>query len=291
MTSDASTGKARPPFEGSSADTGSYLYVGDALANRDMLRQLENLLCYKGGRIHTARTHTDARIVLENANIRTVLIDQYLDQGSGIDFMRWVHSVAAVPAIIVVLATESISIEAIVALEAGASDAVPVHIPARELAARIHACTRKYSLPAFEISESTQASHTRATQSQHHNPLYFSPHNHNLYFADSSKAVLSNKESALLELLVRHYPGHVTREQISVEIYHRSWNPNDRSVDNLVSRLRKSIDARECEPGDSAIETLRNEGYRLRSTIGLLPAEQSLSAMERARLESILKRS
>lgn len=291
MTSEANTGQPRQPFEGSSADSGSYLYVGDALGSSEVLRQIENLLCYKGGRIHTARTHTDARVILENANIRTVLIDQYLDQGSGIDFMRWVHSVSTVPAIIVVLATESISIETIVALEAGASDAVPVNIPARELAARIHACTRKYFLPPVEFNESAHLAHARAGQSQHHNPLYFSPHNHNLYFADSSKVVLSTKEAALLELLARHYPGFVTREQISVEIYHRSWNPNDRSVDNLVSRLRKSIDARECEPGDSIIETLRNEGYRLRSAIGLLPAEQSLSAMEKARLESILKRS
>lgn len=177
------------------------------------------------------------------------------------------------------------------ALEAGAADAVVPDISARELAARIHACTRKYILPAAEFGENAAQGQVRSTPVRPGYPLYFSPHSHKLYYADSSKVVLSGKEAALLELLIRHYPEFVSREQISSQIYHRSWNPNDRSVDNLVSRLRRSIDAREAEPGDSIIETLRNEGYRLRSAIGLLPAEQRLSEIERARLQNILGRS
>jgi DNA-binding response OmpR family regulator len=108
-------------------------------------------------------------------------------------------------------------------------------------------------------------------------PLYFAPECRRLYFSDTSRAVLHAKEGELMSLLISKHPAFIDREEISQSIFHVTWNPSDRRIDNLISKLRKIIDAPNSSSGDSAIETVRNEGYRLRAPIALIVGNNQLA--------------
>ena len=268
----------------------NYLYIGECLDKRGILREMKQLLCYKGGEIFQATSTTEARAILENNTIKAVLVDQYLNKGNGTDFMRWMYNIAFIPTIIIIMNPSSIDIESVVALEAGATDAVSLTISTRELVARINACTRKYFHTNCEIVLNRYGINAQSIDPTSKTPLYFTLQSNKLYFSDSSRITLHEKEAKLLELLIFRCPKFVSREHISITIFKKPWNPNDRSVDNLVSRLRKAIDpSSEEKTSESIIETIRNEGYQLRIPIALLPSEKTLSSIPESLKESNIK--
>lgn len=254
----------------------SYLYVGDALVGTGVLHELEDFLCYPfspggpGGAIFHAMSSAEARAIVENNNIVAIVVDQYLPHCTGLDFMRWLHGFVDIPAIVVVTNQSTRDTDTVVVLEAGAADAVHADISGRELAARVKACTRKYLHSVNEPNEGRFAPESGSGKRSPKIPLYFAPECRRLYFSDTSRTVLHAKEAELMTLLINKHPAYIDREEISQSIFHVTWNPNDRRIDNLISKLRKLIDPPNSGSGDSAIETVRNEGYRLRAPIALI---------------------
>jgi DNA-binding response OmpR family regulator len=258
-----------------------YLYIGEILVETGVLHDLERYLCYPGGTVFHATSNTEARAIVENNNIVAIVVDQYLPFCSGLEFMRWLHSFAYIPTIVVVKnkSDSDADTETVVVLEAGAADAVDSDISARELAARVKACTRKYLHSASEPSGGHYVPDSGIGRRMPKMPLYFAPECRRLYFSDTSRTVLHAKEAELMTLLINKHPAFIDREEISQNIFHVTWNPNDRRIDNLISKLRKIIDATHSEGGDSVIETVRNEGYRLRSPIALIPGGNNMNFM------------
>jgi two-component system, OmpR family, response regulator len=253
----------------------SYLYVGDALVGTGVLHELESSLCHPGGAVYHAISSAEARAIVENNNIVAIVVDQYLPHCTGLDFMRWLHGIVDIPAIVVVMNTSAGDTDTVVVLEAGAADAVHTSISGRELAARIKACTRKYLHAAREPNEGRFAPDSGISKRMPKIPLYFAPECRRLYFSDTSRIVMHAKEAELMTLLITKHPSYIDREEISQAIFHVTWNPNDRRIDNLISKLRKLIDPPNSSSGDSAIETVRNEGYRLRAPIALVSGNGS----------------
>jgi len=252
----------------------NYLYVGEKLDD-GFLQQLEHYICYKKGKLFKASDNTEARVIIENNAIRVVLVDQFLNSWSGIEFMRWMYSFAYIPTILLIQEKNAVVFETVVSLEAGAADAISDEVSVRELAARIKACNRKQFSENNSLLQDQHGPGKRIAKPLHKRPLYYTPQTRRLYFSDSSRTVLHGKEAELLDLLILRYPDYVNRNEISEMVFQRDWNPRDRSVDNLISRLLKTIDCDEYECTESIIETVRNEGYKLRTPIGLLPAEQA----------------
>lgn len=73
--------------------------------------------------------------------------------------------------------------------------------------------------------------------------------------------VLTRGEFELLALLARHLAEVMSRDRLSRAVSGRDWDPQDRTIDVLVRRLRAKIDTK-AEP-ESLILTVRGEGYRL----------------------------
>jgi len=73
--------------------------------------------------------------------------------------------------------------------------------------------------------------------------------------------MLSPKEMALLEMLMRHPGEVVTRTQILDRVWDFAYDGTSNVVDQYVAYLRRKID-RPFDRGD--IETVRGMGYRLR---------------------------
>jgi DNA-binding response OmpR family regulator len=255
-----------------------YLYIGEILVETGVLHDLENYLCYPGGTVFHTTSSTEARAIVENNNIVAIVVDQYLPFCSGLELMRWLQRFAYIPTIIIgKRKSQDEDTETVVALEAGAADAVDADISARELAARVKACTRKYLHAASEPSIGTYVPDAGMGRRTAKMPLYFAPECRRLYFSDTTRAVLHAKEAELMTLLINKHPAFIDREEISQNIFHVTWNPNDRRIDNLISKLRKIVDATHSEGGDSIIETVRNEGYRLRSPIALIAGSNNMN--------------
>ncbi len=254
-----------------------YLYVGKVLVETGALHDLEQYLCYPGGTVFHAASVTEARAIVENNTIAAVIVDQYLPFCSGLEFMRWLHSFAYVPLIIVKNKWSQEDTETVVALEAGAADAVDPDISARELAARVKACSRKYLHGTGEQTMGPYSPDSGLTRRTAKMPLYYAPECRRLYFSDTSRTILHAKEAELMTLLISKHPAFIDREEISQSIFHVAWNPNDRRIDNLISKLRKVVDATHSGSEDSIIETVRNEGYRLRSPIALISGGGSMN--------------
>ena len=79
---------------------------------------------------------------------------------------------------------------------------------------------------------------------------------------DGNRISLTGAEYAALETLARAQGKVVTRDELSKAALRRAWQPEDRSVDQLVLSLRQKLgpDA----TGQSPIESIRGSGYLLR---------------------------
>ena len=75
------------------------------------------------------------------------------------------------------------------------------------------------------------------------------------------EVVLTRGEFELLALLARHPAEVMSRDRLSRAVSGRDWDPQDRTIDVLVRRLRAKIDAN--TEAESLILTVRGEGYRL----------------------------
>ena len=79
--------------------------------------------------------------------------------------------------------------------------------------------------------------------------------------SDGKREILTRGEFDLLAALAGH-PGVVlSRERLMQTVSHRSWDPNDRTIDVLISRLRDKLEDDPKHP--EIITTVRGEGYVL----------------------------
>jgi len=69
---------------------------------------------------------------------------------------------------------------------------------------------------------------------------------------------LRAKESALLNVLIEHFPNTLSRDQIVKELYEGSY-ATDATINQLVKRLRKALD----DDQRSLIRTIPKQGYML----------------------------
>jgi DNA-binding response OmpR family regulator len=70
---------------------------------------------------------------------------------------------------------------------------------------------------------------------------------------------LTDLEFSLLEALLQFAGVVLSREHLFARVYNRGFDPEDRSLDMLVSRLRRKLTIAD-NPG-AAIKTIRSSGY------------------------------
>jgi two-component system torCAD operon response regulator TorR len=142
-------------------------------------------------------------------------------------------------------------IDRIVGLEIGADDYVTKPFNPRELLARVTNLLRRI--------------HSHSEAAIQHKSIYsfdgllLDVSRRHLLGRDQQEIKLTRAEFELLVVFMTH-PGQVlNRDRLLSQVTHRSWDPNDRTIDVLVMRLRRKLERDYKQP--TLLTTVHGEGY------------------------------
>ncbi|RVT90021.1 response regulator transcription factor [Rhodovarius crocodyli] len=184
-----------------------------------------------------------------------IILDLMLPGEDGLSICRRLRQSHDVP--ILILSAKSEEVDRVIGLELGADDYLTKPFGPRELLARIRALlrraqgrvtqgrvteggtspARRYGFDRFVIDLDARAFETEAGEA----------------------VALTTAEFDLLACLARHPRRVLTRDQILDFTHGRAAGPFDRTVDMLISRLRRKLEG--ASPGSGLITTVRNGGY------------------------------
>lgn len=218
--------------------------------DQEIRKLLGRYLDEQGFRVSLAGTKREflERVATERLDI--VVLDVLLPDGSGLDLCRYLRQRAPhVPVILVTALKEEV--DRIIGLEIGADDYIGKPFNPRELVARMRAVLRRAGGGAAPAASG--ATYRFAA-------LLADAGSRSVVAADGTPIDLTGAEFELLRVFLDR-PGRVlSREQLLGHTQGREAGPLDRSIDVLMSRLRRKLGAGTNEP---LFKTVRNGGYQL----------------------------
>jgi two-component system response regulator MprA len=202
-------------------------------------RMLDRTLSAEGYDVESAADGGDALAAVERSAPDLVVLDVAMDGVDGLAVCRRIRAKGLALPVLLLTAHDAVA-DRVAGLDAGADDYLVKPFATEELLARVRALLRRGKAPEglLAFADLTLDVGTRTVQ------------------RGGDAIALSERESALLELLLRHARRVVPREQAITEIWAGGASAN--VVDRYVSNLRKKL-------GDPPlIETVRGVGFVLR---------------------------
>lgn len=226
---------------------GTYILVVDD--DERVCRTLRRYLGIEGFNVVTANNADEMRENLHLAEL--VVLDLHMPEAHGLDLTREIRQKR--PSLgIIILTGSTDSVDRVVGLELGADDYISKPFDERELLARIRSVLRRTQAPVdIDQEEATTLKFANFT---------LNLDSHQLFDESERNIELTNHEFLLLSLLAKSKRRVLTRDRIMEELYGRDWMPSDRSIDQLVVKLRKKIEADQKHP--ELIKTIRGAGYK-----------------------------
>lgn len=226
------------------------LIVDDESSIRKLLRR-----CFESEhyRVHEAANSVELFSILESGSVDLIMLDLNLGDENGLDLARQIRNSSDVG--IIVVSGKGELIDTVVGLEMGADDYISKPFELLEVLARARSVLRRTRISAEE--KSATLTPVKKTEFQFEN-LILTPSKRSLVGYDGDECDLTSAEYDLLEVLVRNSGIVMSRSQIMDKLKGHDWNPNDRTIDNQVARLRKKIDP---EGRLQAIKSVRGVGY------------------------------
>ena len=145
----------------------------------------------------------------------------------------------------------------VVGLELGADDFVSKLVSPREVLARLRSLLRSHKGAATTSASPNAPSPGRPAPVSGRWSLNLA--RHELFSPDGALVHLTSAEFATLRCLSAEEGSTVSRDDLSKAVLRRPYHPLDRSIDNLVSRLRKKLE--DIDPKCRAVKSVRGEGY------------------------------
>jgi len=194
--------------------------------------------------------------LMEKGRFDLVVLDLMLPGEDGLSLCRRVRAESSLP--IIMLTAMGEETDRIIGLEMGADDYLPKPFNPRELLARIKAVLRRAADRGPANSSSDVASHV-------FDGWRLDTVKRELRAPAGALVPLTAGEFELLAALVERAGQVLSRDQLLDLTRGRDAAPFDRSVDVLISRLRRKIENDPKEP--SIIKTVRGGGYVLASGV------------------------
>ncbi len=216
----------------------SVLVIDD---DRKLCSLLSDYLGDSGFEVISAPNAEDGLRCLAQYRPAIVILDVMLPGMDGFDTCRAIRQSSSIP--IIMLTARGEVTDRVVGLELGADDYLSKPFEPRELVARIQAILRR---------------RRAAEEVWSFGPLQVDPERRSVSL-DGQPVPLTTAEFDLLELLVRSRGRVLSRNHILESVRGESWELFDRSIDVLISRLRRKLadDARK----PRYIRTVRGTGY------------------------------
>lgn len=233
------------------------LVVDDDLEIRNLLGKY---LVSQEFRVSLAPDLKSFRKVVASSTIDLAVLDVMLPDGSGLDACRDLRAQKSTLPIILLTALKE-DVDRIIGLEFGADDYLGKPFNPRELVARIRAVLRRqqdigatpennrtYKFAGFEV----ETVRRRITNS------------------NREEVDLTGAEFDLLHALLSRQGRLLSREQLLDLTGGRNSDPFDRSIDVLMSRIRRKL---RDNGGEDVIKTVRNGGYQFSATVEVVGAQ------------------
>jgi len=217
--------------------------------DREIRTMVSRFLTKNGCRTTMAGDAPSMGRALETARIDLIILDIMLPGEDGLSICRRLRTTSSTPIIMLTAAGDPVA--RVVGLEMGADDYIAKPFDPHELLARIRAVLRR----AAALPEGTEA----PTHALRFADWRIDPVARDLRNPEGARVILTSAEFDLLLAFCSHANRTLTRDQLLDLSQGRSTVAVNRSVDVLVSRIRRKI---EHDPRDPAfIKTVRAGGY------------------------------
>ena len=210
--------------------------------NEELAELLAKALQTAGYEADILSTAEEARNVLQTTFYAALILDLGLPDGDGLELLREIrHRHNPVP--VLVLTARGGLHDRVQGLRSGADDYLVKPFALEELIARLEAQLRR---PGQLLGSSLRIAN-----------LEFDTQNRQLSI-DEQPQVLSARETAVLELLLRSKGRVVSKKQVEDHIYGHSGDVASNAVEVYVHRLRKQLSDRGARV---QVHTIRGVGY------------------------------
>lgn len=212
--------------------------------NEDLIADLKYSFQMDGSFVFVVHQLLGGIAQLDQQEIDLILLGNQLEDADQLEAIRQIRTTRDLP--IIVLAERASSKDAILSLEYGADDYMPVPLNPLELKARIRS-----------IERNRKQTDDQTGYEEKIGPLSFHFISHLISCGEISVA-LSEREFQLLFYLAKHANRIVPREELAGEIWPDSFRTHLRTVDVYVRRIREKLEAMGLS---QLVETRWKEGY------------------------------
>jgi len=216
-----------------------------------MVDLLSQSLAQEGFDLNTAQSGEEGIQLCRQQGPELILLDVNLPNINGFEVLRRLRRESDVP--VIMLTARGEEVDRIVGLEIGADDYLPKPFSVRELVARINAILRRAG----------RERHGRPSAGEGRRELKHGSISVDLLARtvrrDGQIVPMTTSEFDLLHYLMESAGAPLRREDLMRKVFDREYSIFDRSIDNLVSALRRKLGA--TSEGLERIRSIRNVGY------------------------------
>lgn len=232
--------------------TAAHILVVDD--DREICSLLERYFRAQGFRVSIAQDSNAMEACLAKSQVSLIVLDVMLPEVSGLDICRSLRDRSSIPIILLTALKEDV--DRIIGLELGADDYLCKPFNPRELVARIRAILRR-----------VEESNNRGRPSGHvfrFEGFVADPETRRVVAPDGSEIALTAAEFRLLLAFLERPGKMLSRNQLLDITQGRDAEPFDRSIDVLVSRLRRKFNDTQKQ---KLLKTQRNGGYQFAARV------------------------
>jgi two-component system response regulator CpxR len=232
----------------SSSDTWAVRRILVIDDDRDMVDLLRQSLAQEGFELSTVHSGEEGVAQGRSQAPDLILLDVNLPDLNGFEVLRRLRRESDIP--VIMLTARGDEVDRIVGLEIGADDYLPKPFSVRELVARINAILRR----AIRVAPAAD----KSSRELKHGSVSMDLLSRTVR-RDGRVVSMTSSEFELLRVLMESAGAPVHREDLSKRVFEREYSAFDRSIDNLVSALRRKLGA--TPEGLERIKSIRNIGY------------------------------
>jgi two-component system response regulator TctD len=210
--------------------------------NEELAQLLAKGLKTSGFEADVLGTASEARVALADVRYAALILDLGLPDGDGLSVLRDIRRRQDPTPVVVLTARDGVD-DRVTGLRSGADDYIVKPFAFEELVARLEAVLRR---PGQMLGSSLQIAN-----------LSFDTASHQV-FIDREPQVLSAREVAVLELLMRRQGNVVSKKLVEDHIFGLASDVASNAVEVYVHRLRKQLAERGAKV---QIHTIRGVGY------------------------------